>query len=263
MVTIIIPTYKPGDYLLDCLKSLDRQSIGKDSFRVLIVLNGDREPFYSRISNWLSELALQAEIIYSEDKGVSNARNLGLSKSTGEFVAFIDDDDYVSPSYLESLLACADSAPEGTIVCSDVRTFDNEGNIGKDYISRAYNRAMDNPSETNIFLRRSFLSSSCCKLIPRSVIGDRRFQPGLKIGEDSLFMATISDRIKRIVPTAPDAIYFRRLRPGSASRSKESGCKRNKRKSKLIAKYIGVYSHNIPNYNFLFFLSRIVAIIKS
>ena len=261
-VTVIIPTYKPGEYLLDCLKSLESQTLDKKLFKVLIVLNGDKEPYYSLIEKWLDGLNCQTELIYTFEKGVSNARNLALDSVTSSYIAFIDDDDYVSPHYLESLLECAESSPIGTIACSDVRTFDINNKFGRDYISRAYTFAVDNSEKKSLVSRRSFLSSSCCKLIPTALIGKRRFNAKVRIGEDALFMATISDMIKAIVPASSDAIYYRRLRPNSASRRKEPFCDRIKRKSSLISIYLSIYFSAFPKYNSIFFITRILAIIK-
>ena len=261
-ITVIIPTYKPGEYLLDCLKSLESQTLDKKLFKVLIVLNGDKEPYYSIVEKWLDGLNCQTELMYTSEKGVSNARNLALDSVTSSYVAFIDDDDYVSPHYLESLLKCAECNPKGTIACSDVRTFDSNNKIGRDYISRAYTYAVNNPEKKSLVSRRSFLSSSCCKLIPKVLIGERRFNPKIKIGEDALFMAIISDMIETIVPASPDAIYYRRLRPQSASRRKEPFCDRIKRKSSLIFIYLTTYFSAFPKYNSIFFVTRILAIIK-
>lgn len=105
-VTVIIPTYRPEDYLAQCLDSLDLQTLAKDYFRVIIVLNGDRDPYWSMINNWCESKALRYELIYTQTKGVSNARNIALDKVSTPFVAFIDDDDYVSPDYLKSLFEC-------------------------------------------------------------------------------------------------------------------------------------------------------------
>lgn len=262
-VTVIIPTYRPEDYLAQCLDSLDLQTLAKDYFRVIIVLNGDRDPFWSMINNWCESKALRYELIYTQTKGVSNARNIALDKVSTPFVAFIDDDDYVSPDYLKSLFECINDNPEDTVACSDVRTFDEKGNFGSDYISRAYNKAVASGGKSSMFSRRRFLSSSCCKLIPMSIIGQRRFNPEVRIGEDSLFMASISDRITSIMPASDNAIYYRRLRMGSATRSKEPLLTRIRRKISLIGRYIGIYINGYPAYSIVLFMTRIVAIIKS
>jgi len=259
-VTVIIPTYNPGEYLLDCLKSLKNQTLDKDLFKVLIVLNGDKEPYYSLIEEWLDSLSCQTELIYTPEKGVSNARNLALDSVTSSYVAFIDDDDYVSPHYLESLLECAESSPTGIIACSDVRTFDINNNIGYDYISQAFKKAVQKPENNSIFNRRSFLSSSCCKLIPIEIISNRRFNPNVRLSEDALFMASISDKIESVKISSGKAIYYRRLRAGSASRSNEKFLKKMQRKISLIKLFSRIYVKGFPHYSFPFFLTRIIAV---
>lgn len=263
MITVILPTYRPEKYLLDCLESLGKQTLIRCCFRVIVILNGDRDPYYSCVSKWLEEMDFESELIYTDTKGVSNARNIALDKVSTPFVAFIDDDDYVSPDYLKSLFECINDNPEGTVACSDVRTFDEKGNFGSDYISRAYNKAVASGGKSSMFSRRRFLSSSCCKLIPMSIIGQRRFNPEVRIGEDSLFMASISDRITSIMPASDNAIYYRRLRMGSATRSKEPLLTRIRRKISLIGRYIGIYINGYPAYSIVLFMTRIVAIIKS
>ena len=48
-ISIIIPTYAPGDLLWTCLDSLEQQTLGKESYEVCLVLNGDKEPYYANI----------------------------------------------------------------------------------------------------------------------------------------------------------------------------------------------------------------------
>lgn len=262
MIDIIIPTFQPGEYISECLKSLENQTLQKEMFRVFIILNGDKEPYFSNINKLLEELKINSYLIYTVKKGVSHARNLGLDKVLSRnFVAFIDDDDFISPKYLESLLNSMQDVHTDSIVCSDVRTLDDKNTIGLDYISRAYKKGISHPHKNSVFERRKFLSSSCCKLIPAEIIGKRRFDTDIKRGEDSLFMASISDKIKHINLSDSDAIYYRRLRIGSASRSKELVSKRVLRKSKLTIKYITQYCKHFRRYNLWFFLSRIAAVI--
>ncbi len=262
-VTVIIPTFRPGKYLFECLDSLENQTLEKTRYNVFIVLNGDKEPYFSTIEECIARLKCKIELVYTDCKGVSNARNIAIDRASGKFVAFIDDDDYVSPEYLEKLLECANSSSVGAIICSNVVTFDENYNLGTDYISEAYNRALTSPEKNSLFARRKFLSSSCCKLIPLSVIGSRRFNTAIKRGEDSLFMASISDKITGIVPASVEAIYYRRLRIGSASRSEESKYSRLTRKARLIASYMKVYISGVSGYNPILFLTRILATIRN
>ena len=104
-VSVIIPTYKPQKYLWKCLDSLDNQTLAKDYFEVVLVLNGCKEPYDTQIKEYISKHNdLIINYIQTDEGGVSNARNIGIDVAKGEYVSFIDDDDYVSPKYLQRLL---------------------------------------------------------------------------------------------------------------------------------------------------------------
>lgn len=264
-ISIIIPTFRPDDYLLDCLQSIENQTLSKNEYEVIIVLNGDKEPYYSKIQTWIKNLTCHIRIIYTEKIGVSNARNIALDNSSCSFIAFIDDDDFISPNYLSSLLFCIEENPISSIACSDVRTYNSNNETGLDYISKAYIKAILCPKKKSIFARRSFLSSSCCKLIPKNIIGNRRFLTNLKIGEDVAFMAIISDSISNIVIADKSAIYYRRIRQGSALRNNKKINKQKQVKLKvhILKYYLKQYVKNILHYNFPFFMTRILSVITS
>lgn len=104
-ISIIVPTYKPDYYIWECLESLKNQSLDREKYEVLIILNGEKESYYSNIKNWIEKNKVENfEILYTKISGVSNARNIGLDNSRGEYIVFIDDDDYVDRNYLEELL---------------------------------------------------------------------------------------------------------------------------------------------------------------
>lgn len=257
-VSVIIPSFRPGAYVIECLDSIINQTLRRDDYEVIIVLNGEKEPYLSMLNNKIA-CHNNMRVIYTSESGVSNARNIGLDIARGEYIAFLDDDDFVSSQYLEVLLECVQKQ-DGTIACSDVKTLDMKGDIGEDYISRAFKRALQKPVSTSVFKRRSFLSSSCCKLIPVKVISNRRFNSNIRLSEDALFMASISDKIESISISNGIAIYYRRLRAGSATRSQHNYLKKVLRKISLIKLFATIYIKGFPHYNFPFFLTRIIAV---
>ena len=104
------------------------------------------------------------------------------------------------------------------IVVSNVLTFETTTSLlGEDYLSLAFKRKTD-PS--SVFLSRKFFSTPWGKIIPKNIIGERRFDVRFYLSEDALFMASISDKVKQIVKTGEDAVYYRRIRSESASRKK-------------------------------------------
>src|SRR5690554_1613370 len=93
-LSVIIPTYKPQNYILECIDSLQKQTLNKIFFEVIIVLNGDKEPYYTEVENYIKEHD-NFKIIHTATAGVSNARNIGIDTAKGSHVVFIDDDDFI------------------------------------------------------------------------------------------------------------------------------------------------------------------------
>lgn len=257
LISVIIPTYKPGDYIVDCLKSLANQTLFSGCFEIIIVLNGCKEPYEKFINESVQNIlqGFSVTLLQTDTAGVSYARNNGLDVAKGEYICFIDDDDIVSNNYLEALL---NKSNKETLVISDVKNFVTSiSQSFNDYISDAFLK-FKSKDKDSIFLKRSFLSTVWCKIIPKNLIGEKRFDVRFKIGEDALFMFAISQGIKRIV-LSDDAIYYRRCRNGSVSRTKQSIRFRLSNSIMQILEYTRIYIQNPFKYNFLLFLSRIVA----
>lgn len=256
-LSVVIPTCMPGNYIFDCMNSLQNQTLCQTSFEVLIILNGPKDPFYAMLLKYVATSGLSnTSVLYSEPGGVSRARNLALDHIHSKYVVFIDDDDIITPNYLESLYH---RGGEDIIVVSNVRTFrDNPAVSAEDYISKSF-RKLKNDQKYNAFKYRGFLSSACCKIIPLKVIGNKRFNCNFKIGEDCLFIFSISDRIKKIILSEEDVIYYRRLRDHSATRNRSGKDEIIWNGINAIISYTSIYLHNPFHYNALVYLSRVIA----
>lgn len=220
-VSVIVPTYKPQEYLWECLDSLAIQTMRLNEFEVIIVLNGPKDSYEEKIKEYIRHHAeVSINYIYSEDAGVSNARNIAIDCAHGEFIAFIDDDDYVSSSYLQELY---DKSDRDTIGLAYPYAFDDgNSNMQLKYsITDEYERCFAKAKQS--YLRpKKFFSGPCMKMIHRDIIGERRFDKRLKNGEDSIFMFLISDKMKYVNFTSRNAIYYRRFRQNSATTSSKS-----------------------------------------
>ena len=256
-ISVIIPTYKPGSYLWECLDSLVKQTFPKNDFEVLIVLNGCTEPWKSEIENFIASKmsSMNVNFIHTEKAGVSNARNIGLDNACGEYLTFIDDDDIVSRNYLENLFKISSSSCIG---CSNSYCFVEDVNeMNSNFVSKAYSNC-----DTKIFSMyhyRSFLSAPWAKLIHKDIIKKHRFSVGLKKSEDSLFCMCISPNIRDMKLASTDTIYYQRIRLGSAMRAKQSIGIILKEHLYIEWKYISEWCKRPFDYNLLFVLSRIVA----
>lgn len=254
-VSIIIPTFKPGLYIFQCLESIKRQTY-KEDLEVIIVLNGIRDPFFDDISDYISNNHVFS-LYFTPLKGVSSARNLGLSVSSGKYIMFIDDDDYVNETYVEDLLC---KATDSSLVLSNVKGFlDNcDGVFIDDYLSSPFEL---NKKNISVFEAKSAFSSSCAKLIPRSSINNITFPCDISIGEDAFFMFKVSSSIRNI-ELSHSSLYFRRIRKDSVSKKKYSFIYLLENRCLLIRYYTIYYIHNFHNIRFSFFVNRICAILK-
>ncbi|MDR1903172.1 MAG: glycosyltransferase family 2 protein [Treponema sp.] len=260
-ISVIIPSFKPDNYIHDCLYSLKNQTFKKYGYEIIIILNGPKEPYYTWLCAYIKTemLGNHVTIIYNDTAGVSHARNIGIDQSKGRFIAFIDDDDVVSENYLQGL---HNIAINNTLPLSYARSFiSNIYENKKYYITNTYEKLYG--KKVNILNSRSLFSISYCKLIDRDIIADRRFDIHFQNGEDALFMFLISDRIGKMQFATQNVIYYRRIRKNSLSTSKRH------RKDKLytcimlIIAYMRIYLKNPLKYNFLFLFTRLMAIIRN
>lgn len=260
-ISVIIPTFNPIDYLWMCLDSLYSQTLSKDEFEIIIVLNGCNEPYRSRINSYIAaHKELHFNLIQTDDSGVSNARNIGLDNAKGEYIAFIDDDDYVSPKYLEELLQ---KSNDKTIALSYELAFnDGTKNYYPYYITNEYNR-LHGLGVVPFYKARRLFNGPVYKLIHKDVIRERKFNVNFKNSEDALFMILISDNFVNAIFTSRDAIYYRRVRNNSASTmGRRSFSYRLKNGIKLIIESYRIYFSNTSNYKFRFISRQVIGFVR-
>ena len=260
-ISVIVPTYKPGDYIVKCLDSLCNQSLDHHLYEIMIILNGVKLPFLDTLTVYVhSHQETNIRILYTERGGVSNARNLGIEASKGDYLAFVDDDDWVTPDYFEALLKIA--SRDTVAVSNAVEVEEYTHNISQHYFwTDAFKRCYG-LRDISFFKGRQFLSPVWGKLIHRDIIGATRFPIDFALGEDSLFMFIISANIKHLALTNEDSTYFLHKRQDSVSHRKYSYNHRVRVALQLCLRYTLIYSKGITRYDFPLFLSRVIATLK-
>lgn len=262
LISVIIPSYKPDNYIYRCLESVARQDIDKQRYEVIIVLNGCNEPYHTDIKLFLQQkfLGIKTLLLQTDVAGVSNARNIGLDNAQGEYIAFIDDDDWVSNNFLRNL---SEKSDKNKIIVSNILLINEKSKQQETcFLNKTFSKNKNN-TNPSIFSARGFMSNACEKLIPQNVIQKDRFPVEFELGEDSIFMFAISKRINKIELTSSDTIYYINKRAMSSSRSLDRPFTfRLKLALKQISTYTLIYINDITNYNSLFFLTRIVASLR-
>lgn len=250
-VSVIVPSYRPQSYTLECLDSLRNQTLPQEDYEVIVILNGEREPYEMFLRKAMPG---NGRLLYSPVASACSSRNMGIDNARGEYLCFIDDDDKVSPTYLEELLKVA--RPE-VIAASNSLSLYPDGHLEPNPYSREYQRHVTKGTRP-FYLPKKIFSIPWMKMIHRDIIGGRRFNNAFPSGQDVLLMFEISDRMDKVQFTAsPEAIYYRRKREDSLHVMSLS--RRISKYSRLAWAYTRLYFRHPLSYNFYFYVTRLLA----
>lgn len=109
LISVIVPVYNVEKYLDRCLQSIADQTLG--DFEALLVDDGSSDSSGAICDRW-AQRDPRFRVIHRENGGMSEARNTGLDQRTGEFVSFVDSDDYLEPGCLEYLYQMIRDLPD-------------------------------------------------------------------------------------------------------------------------------------------------------
>ena len=173
-ISIIVPVYNVEKYIDRCISSLLDQDI--DDYEIIIVNDGSTD------GSWdiLLELARQdkrIEVYSKANGGVAETRNLLLKKARGEWVLFIDSDDWIEPDTVESLMN------EQAVGNYDIVSYKLSGQTGDGTVVYTRQQAV------KLFLEHiSFRGSLCDKLIRQSLFDGLSFDATVSYGEDAMMV---------------------------------------------------------------------------
>jgi len=175
LISVIVPVFQVESYLHRCVESILGQTYS--NFELLLIDDGspDDAPLLC------DEMALsdvRIHIFHKRNNGVSGARNIGLEVASGEYIAYIDSDDFVDPDYLERLLdvngdvIVGGSKYEGALCVSDYKK--------------------------NYYYSIGGLSGPCNKLYRKECVSQLRFREDIPVGEDIVYNLSVLNTIKDI-----------------------------------------------------------------
>ena len=117
-ISIIVPVYKVEKYLDKCVESIVNQTY--KNLEIILVDDGSPDNCPKMCDEWAKKDE-RIKVIHKENGGVSSARNLGIDEATGEYVCFVDSDDWVEPNYAETLLVRLKEDKTDCVVCNLTR----------------------------------------------------------------------------------------------------------------------------------------------
>lgn len=220
LVSVIVPIYNMENYLKTCLESIANQTYG--NIEVLLIDDGSTDSSY-HISKEFTDRDSRFKLFSKENGGVSSARNFGLDRALGEFISFIDPDDWVEKDYIEFLYAkLVESGADISI--GGRYNFDEEEQVFY-YLIFGEDSYYEEVFDTKTFFKDYYVqkqgrnlcfTASWGKLIRRELLNHLRFPLGRDL-EDGFFTYKLYLKAKKII-YSNKALYAYRVRNGSLSR---------------------------------------------
>lgn len=213
LVSVIVPVYKAEAFLDQCVQSMLGQT--ERDFELLLIDDGSPDNSPAMCDAWAARDA-RIRVLHKPNGGVSSARNAGLDAAGGEFIVFLDSDDWAEPDYLSRLLALqAQTAEEGVLVMTDYQPFAPEGPEARDFPA-PFTARLDGPDANPQAFRDLIfgfrLFPPYCKLYRRERIEalGLRFKTEIRTAEDFDFNMRYLTRVKA-VRYQPAATYHYRV----------------------------------------------------
>jgi glycosyltransferase involved in cell wall biosynthesis len=216
-ISVIICTYNHAQYIKKAIDSVLNQAY--QDFEIIVVDDGSTD----NTKNIVNHFGNSIKYIYQDNRGLASARNTGIHASKGEFVTFLDADDYYLKENLKIKILFLENNPQVSWVYSDWQYFDEKGNyLEKGSVRFRYanknlnNKNLNNKLFERLLYKRNFISC-CAAVVKKSVLEDvGYFDPNVICLEDYDILLRIS--LKHPVYYINEVSLMVRDIPGSLSK---------------------------------------------
>lgn len=204
MISVIIPCYNQSKFLDYCLKSILHQTFS--DWECIIIDDGSLDNTKSIAKFWCNK-DQRFSYFFQENSGLSSARNLGLEKASGDYIQFLDADDFLDKRKFELSLSFL-IEKEPNLIITNFRTFENNIKNSSAAFCKLTKKEL-NYKKVLFEWDENFNIPIHCGLFPKKLIGDIRFQENLKAKEDWVFWLMIFQKkdVKPIFIDKPLAYY--------------------------------------------------------
>lgn len=215
LISVIVPIYNTMEYLPRCVRSIRGQTYR--NLEIILVDDGSTDNSGALAEKYALE-DKRVKVFHKENGGSSSARNLGISKAQGDYIGFVDSDDYIEPGMYERLLLTA--LEEGLLMVQTSRDeIDEQGKRLPDVCVPPDKRML---WECEQFMRELLLHrgdcSFCTKLIHASLLKEERFPQG-ELNEDFYLLVRLLPGIPAVA-ILPEQDYHVFYRYGSNTRTR-------------------------------------------
>lgn len=209
MVSVIVPVYNCGSYLEKCVDSILKQTV-KD-LELILVDDGSTDGS-GALCDAIAEKDPRVRVIHQANAGVSAARNAGLAAAKGQWIGFVDADDWIEPETYAAALAMSDGCD---IIMWDTVSVWDDGRTEPDTIPLLPEDRLLERGDWYPDLLAQMAGSACRCMYNRKLVEDVSFPVGIKLSEDRLFNLAAMGKAGKL-RYMKKALYNRYVRSGSA-----------------------------------------------
>lgn len=193
MISVIVPVYKVEDYLDRCVKSIVNQTY--HNLEVILVDDGSPDNCPIMCDDW-ADKDRRIRVIHKKNGGLSDARNAGLAIATGEYISFVDSDDWIANEMLERLLETIKQDGSDIAVCSVKMVWEDET---PDKMLTDHNACVlsVNEAQSELLKERKLKQPVWYKLYRRAMIENIQFEKG-KIHEDAFWSYQVIGKAQKV-----------------------------------------------------------------
>lgn len=197
-ISIILPVYNSEKYIDRCIRSIVNQRY--KNFELIIINDGSTDNSLDVLKKWC-KVEKRIHLIDKENEGVSKARNLGLEKASGNYIAFIDSDDYYSSEMLSMMVEIGNK--ENADIVESSFNLVKDGEIFDQCILQDEVLNKSEPILTN-FLKRANSANAIWNKLYRATLFEKNRYPNYSYGEDYYLNALVhSESNKKVTISNP------------------------------------------------------------
>lgn len=206
-ISVIVPIYGVEKYLNQCIQSIVFQNY--KNLEIILVDDGSQDQCPAMCDEW-GKVDPRIIVIHKSNGGLSDARNAGLKQATGEYITFIDSDDWIDRRFIECLFTALLESNADVAECS-VLYVDDAGSELKVRYAESKKRVLDRMTALKCLLKGEGVSQTVWnKLYKTSILNNLWFEVG-KYNEDEFWTYKVLDRIQSMA-LVQEPLYFYRQR---------------------------------------------------
>lgn len=206
-ISVIVPIYNVENYLARCVDSILAQTYG--NLEIILVDDGARDSSGGICDQYAAKDS-RVRVIHKENGGLSSARNAGIEAASGEYLSFVDSDDWIEPDTYEHMLGLLRKYG-AKLACAG--RYDVDGSTGERTLGLCPPKEEVIPAEElvgRIFLWDNCDSSACDKLFHRSLFETYRYPVGVVSEDVSVMYRVILGAGRAVLCDKPVYNYFHR-----------------------------------------------------